>query len=39
MIFGKWDLGKMGFGENGFLGKWDFGKWDFGTMGFRENEI
>ena len=29
----------MGFGENGFLGKWDFGKWDFGTMGFRENEI
>ena len=33
-ICGKWDLGKLGFGENVILGRWDFGK-----MGFWENKI
>ena len=35
----KEDFGKLGFGENGILGKWDFekinlGKGDLGKRGF-----
>ena len=53
MEFGEnriWDLGKMGFWENGVLGKWDFcesGNWETGflkkanflKLGFLENWI
>ena len=37
LIFGKWDLELLGFGEIGITRKWDFDifeKWDYGKVGF-----